>query len=164
MELPAARLLLTADGAEAALPGVCGLGLRFAAGSLRTLLVLVAGFLWLATGLASREYFAAAVHKERYYFFWLLTLGALMGVFLAADLITLFVFFEMMSFTSYVWVAQNETPEALRAANTYLAVAVIGGMTLLVGLFLLYDLLGTLEIGALAGLAAALPEEKKVPL
>ena len=87
-----------------------------------------------------------------------------MGVFLAADLITLFVFFEMMSFTSYVWVAQNETPEALRAANTYLAVAVIGGMTLLVGLFLLYDLLGTLEIGALAGLAAALPEEKKVPL
>lgn len=164
VELAAALLLLTADGAGAALPGVCGLGLRLAAGSLRTLLVLVAGFLWLATGLASREYFACAAHKERYYFFWLLTLGALMGVFLAADLITLFVFFEMMSFTSYVWVAQNETPEALRAANTYLAVAVIGGMTLLVGLFLLYDLLGTLEIGALAGLAAALPEEKKVPL
>ena len=164
VELAAALLLLTADGAGAALPGVCGLGLRLAAGSLRTLLVLVAGFLWLATGLASREYFACAAHKERYYFFWLLTLGALMGVFLAADLFTLFVFFEMMSFTSYVWVAQNETPEALRAANTYLAVAVIGGMTLLVGLFLLYDLLGTLEIGALAGLAAALPEEKKVPL
>uniref|UniRef100_UPI003FF0425E proton-conducting transporter transmembrane domain-containing protein n=3 Tax=Eubacteriales TaxID=186802 RepID=UPI003FF0425E len=57
-----------------------------------------------------------------------------MGVFLAADLFTLFVFFEMMSFTSYVWVVQNETEEARQAGQTYLAVAVIGGMALLAGL------------------------------
>ena len=40
-----------------------------------------------------------------------------MGVFLAADLFTLFVFFEMMSFTSYVWVVQNETEEARQAGH-----------------------------------------------
>ena len=44
-----------------------------------------------------------------------------------------------MSFTSYVWVVQNETPQAIRAAETYLAVAVIGGLTLLMGLFLLWS-------------------------
>ena len=68
-----------------------------------------------------------------------------MGVFLAADLFTLFVFFEMMSFTSYVWVVQNETEEARQAGQTYLAVAVIGGMALLAGLLLGPAMLGVLQ-------------------
>lgn len=55
-----------------------------------------------------------------------------------------------MSFTSYTWVAHEETKEALRAAETYLAVAVIGGLVMLMGLFILYRELGTLEITALA--------------
>lgn len=55
-----------------------------------------------------------------------------------------------MSFTSYTWVAHEETKEALRAAETYLAVAVIGGLVMLMGLFILYHELGTLEITALA--------------
>ena len=55
-----------------------------------------------------------------------------------------------MSFTSYTWVAHEETKEALRAAETYLAVAVIGGLVMLMGLFLLYGELGTLEFTRLA--------------
>lgn len=159
--LAAALGLVLCPQAAVTLPGVCGLGLSFAAGSLRTLLVLVTAVLWAMTGLTCPPYFAGAERCNRFYLFWFLTLGALMGVFLAADLYTLFVFFEIMSFTSYVWVAQNETPEALRAAATYLAVAVVGGMTLLAGLFLLQDLLGTLEIARLAELTAALPAEKR---
>lgn len=100
--------------------GVFGFGLRLQAGSLGSLLALVSAFLWAATGLNCPSYFAAAEGCNRFYFFWLLTLGALMGVFLAADLFTLFVFFEMMSFTSYVWVVQNETEEARQAGQTYL--------------------------------------------
>ncbi|SFP18827.1 hydrogenase-4 component B [Oscillibacter sp. PC13] len=161
IELAAAVCLLFWPGASLMLPGVCGLGLQLTAGSLRSLLVLTAAFLWAMTGLNCPPYFAAAEGCNRFYLFWLLTLGALMGVFLAADLFTLFMFFEMMSFTSYVWVAQNETAEALRAGETYLAVAVIGGMTLLAGLLLLNDLLESLEIARLRDLVMALPAEKK---
>lgn len=121
----------------------------------------MSAFLWAATGLNCPSYFAAAEGCNRFYFFWLLTLGALMGVFLAADLFTLFVFFEMMSFTSYVWVVQNETEEARQAGQTYLAVAVIGGMALLAGLLLLQQLLGTLEFSAMAEAVSALPAEKR---
>ena len=60
-----------------------------------------------------------------------------------------------MSLTSYVWVAFDEKPESLRAAQTYLAVAVIGGMVMLMGLFLLYSCLETLEIQELSQAAAA---------
>ena len=164
VELAAALGLLIRPDLTASLPGICGYGLTLEAGGLRTMLVLVSALLWMGTGLNSPSYFANGGNNSRFYCFWLLTLGALMGVFLAGDLFTLFIFFEVMSFTSYVWVAQNETPEALRAGETYLAVAVIGGMTLLAGLFLLQDLLGTLEIARLPELAAALPAEKKMRL
>ena len=138
------------------LPGVCGMGLAFTGGGLRTVLCVLTAFLWLMTALNCPEYFASAERGNRFYFFWLLTLGAMMGVFLAADLFTLFVFFEIMSFTSYVWVAQNETEEALRAGQTYLAIAVFGGMVLLVGLFLLYRSAGTLHLATLPAAVEAL--------
>lgn len=54
-----------------------------------------------------------------------------------------------MSLASYVWVAQDEREESLRAAATYLAVAVIGGLVMLMGLFLLYNQVGTLKISEL---------------
>ena len=164
VELAAALLLLLWPAAELELPGVCGVGLHLADGSLKSLLALVSAFLWAATGLNCPSYFASAEGCNRFYLFWLMTLGALMGVFLAADLFTLFVFFEMMSFTSYVWVAQNETEEAVRAGQTYLAVAVIGGMALLSGLVLLQHLLGTLEFAEMAAAVSALPEEKRTAL
>lgn len=159
VELMAAVLLLAFPGA-AALPQVCGMGLRFEAGSLHTLLAVLSAFLWLMTALPCKEYFADREGVNRYYCSWLMTLGALMGVFLAADLFTLFVFFEIMSFASYVWVAQNENPGALRAGQTYLAVAVFGGMMLLVGLLMLYHLLGSLIFDRMPGLVAALPRDQ----
>jgi len=160
VELLAAGMLLLFSPGTAAMPQVCGLGLRFEAGSLHTMLAMLSAFLWLMTALPCKEYFADREGVNRYYCSWLMTLGALMGVFLAADLFTLFVFFEIMSFASYVWVAQNENPSALRAGQTYLAVAVFGGMMLLVGLLMLYHLLGSLMIQRLPGLVTALRGEQ----
>ena len=105
-----------------------------------------------------REYMAHVARQNRYYLFWLMTLGATMGVFLSADLFTTFIFFEVMSFTSFVAVIQTEEPEALQAGDTYLAVAVIGGLAALTGLFLLYFQLGTLEFEAMGAAAAALED------
>lgn len=146
------------------IPGLCGLGLTFTAGSFHSLLALITAFLWMMTVLPCPAYFSGTEHVNRFYLFWLLTLGALMGVFLAGDFFTLFIFFEIMSFTSYVWVAWPETPGALRASQTYLAVAVFGGMILLVGLFLLWRLFGTLQFDQLAAMASALPEARRPQL
>lgn len=143
-------------------PGVLGRGLHFTLDGFRLVYGLVAAFMWMMTLLFSREYMAHEKHRDRYWFFQLMTLGATMGVFLSGDLYTTFVFFEIMSFTSYVWVAQEETKGALKAADTYLAVAVTGGLVLLMGLFLLYHLLGTLDMSKL--LDAAMACENKTGL
>ena len=137
------------DHGVISLPGICGMGLHFTLDGFRAIYVSIACFMWMMTGLLSPEYFAHYRNRNRYYFFNLITLGATVAIFLSADLYTTFIFFELMSLASYVWVAQDEKPAALRAAGTYLAVAVMGGMALLMGLFLLYHETGTLMIDAL---------------
>ena len=130
--------------------GFCGMGLHLCMDGFRALYGLIASLMWMMTTLFSAEYMKSYRNRGRYRFFTLFTLGATIGVFLSADLFTVFIFFEIMSFTSYTWVAHEETKEALRAAETYLAVAVIGGLVMLMGLFLLYGELGTLEFTRLA--------------
>ena len=114
-----------------------------------TIYCYIALFMWCVSLLFSKEYFAHYSHKARYYAFMLITMFATLGVFLSKDLFTLFIFFEMMSLSSYVWVVQEETEEALKAGVTYLAIAVIGGMVMLMGLFLLNHAVGTLKIDEL---------------
>ena len=146
-------LLLLCSGEEEALvslPGVCGMGLHFTVNGFRRIYVVIAALMWLVSGQFSPEYFAHYRNRNRYYLFLLVTLGATEAIFLSADLYTTFVFFEMMSLCSYVWVAQDEKRESLRAGGTYLAVAVIGGMVLLMGIFLLEHQVGTLMIEDLA--------------
>lgn len=149
------------NGGEIGLPNVCGMGISFTIDGFRGLYGIIAAFMWMMTTIFSKEYFTHYRNRNRYYLFNLLTLGATVGVFLSADLFTTFIFFEIMSFTSYVWVAHDERKEALRAAETYLAVAVTGGMVMLMGLFLLYHALGTLEMSQLLSASAAY-ENKRI--
>lgn len=135
------------------LKDICGFGLHFTLDGFRDVYGSIAALMWMMTTILSREYFTHHDNRNRFYLFLLLTLGATMGVFLSSDLYTTFIFFEIMSFTSYVWVAQEENTESLRAAVTYLAVAVIGGLVMLMGLFMVYHTLGTLTISELLPLA-----------
>lgn len=127
------------------LPGICGQGLSFCLDGFRLLLCVIALMMWVISGVFSLEYMAHYQNKIRYYLSFWLTFFAVAGVFLSNNFYTTFLFFEIMSFTSYVWVAFDEKKESLKAAETYLAVAVIGGLTMLMGLFMLYHLCGTLE-------------------
>ena len=140
---PGEETLLSIDG-------ICGMGLHFTLDGFRKIYVVIAALMWLVTGQFSPEYFAHYRNRNRYYLFQLVTLGATQAIFLSADLYTTFVFFEIMSLCSYVWVVQDEKEASLRAGGTYLAVAVMGGMVLLMGIFLLYHQTGTLMMQELA--------------
>ncbi len=125
---------------------VCGRGMSFTVDGFRGLYCTVTAFAWLVSTVAFFWYGNGEEHTARYQLFAMITLGCTLGVMLSADLYTTFLFFEGMSMASYVWVAQEETEEAIRASKTYLAVAVIGGLVMLMGIFLLYHLTGTLVI------------------
>lgn len=131
--------------------GVGGLGLHFMYSGFRGIFGVLTAFAWFVTSLFSYEYMRDDTNVIKYDLFNLLTLGATMGIFYAADLFTLFFFFEIMSFTSFVWVAHRQTREALYAAGTYLGIAIAGGMAILMGLFIVYSQLGTLSFDKMAG-------------
>ena len=82
-----------------ALPALLG-GIRFEADGFRGTYACVAGVMWLFTTLFSQEYLRHYRNRNRYWFFTLMTAGATAGVFLASDLLTAFIFCEIMSFTS----------------------------------------------------------------
>ncbi len=155
LELGLAGMIALQPDLSAGVDGIAGLGVHFETDGFRRVYLVVIAFLWMLSMLLGNEYFAHYKTCNRYYFFNLMTLGATMGVFMSADLFTALIFFEIMSFTSYTWVIQEETEAAIRAANTYLAVAVIGGLAALMGLFLLWHTLGTTTISALYDAAKA---------
>ena len=155
-------LLLFLPDQEVMIPGVLDLGLQLTVDGFRHIYVIIIAFMWMMTLMLTRDYMGFSgthhgphPHTQRYFFFSLLTLSATMGVFLSADLFTALAFFEVMSFASFPWVIQEETEGAIRAANTYLAVAVLGGLAALMGLFLLQHELGTLQIDLLYARAMA---------
>lgn len=137
---------------EFTIPDIIGMGLEFRIDGFRLVYLLVTIVMWLCSTLISPAYFGKSKDKGRYYVFSILTFLATVGVFLSGNLYTTFCFFEIMSFTSYVLVAHTEKDNTLRAAITYLAVAVIGGLVMLMGLFMLYNITGTLSISELSSI------------
>ncbi|MCR5521251.1 MAG: sodium:proton antiporter [Lachnospiraceae bacterium] len=131
---------------EINLNGLAGFGISMRVDGFRIVYGAVTLFMWLCSTMLTPEYFGAGKGKTRYHVFSFLTMFATLGVFFSADLYTTFIFFEIMSFTSYILVVHTKKEDAVRAGSTYLAVAVIGGLVMLMGLFMLYGLTGTLRI------------------
>lgn len=149
-------------GGSFELPGVLGMGLYFQVSPMQKVLSVLAAVIWVGSEVFSRDYLAHAKGRNRYHLFSLITLGATQGVFLSGDLFTTFVFFEIMSFTSYVTVKQTQDHKAIRAGQTYLAIAVGCGMATLTGLFMLYGKIGTLRFDEMFDAAAAVGERNAI--
>ncbi len=117
-------------------------------------MALAATFIWFLATVFSVTYMDHEVNKNRYYLFYLLTLGACAGVFLAGDFFSLFIFFEMMSLTSYVLVIHTQTKESMSAGRNYLFLSVFGGLLILSGIILLYRETGSTALAPMMSLMA----------
>ena len=85
-----------------------------------------------------------------FYAAFLLCLSGLLGVAITGDVFNIFVFLEITSLASYILIALGRDRRALMAAYTYLIVGTIGASFLLIGIGLLYQMTGTLNIADLA--------------
>lgn len=121
----ASVLSLASQGVEAHtswLEILPGLSLSFAVQPLGLLFALVASALWPVTTLYAIGYMRA--HKEdnqtRFYLFFAIAIAAVMGIALADNLFTLFVFYEIITFSTYPLVTHAGTDKARRGGRTYL--------------------------------------------
>jgi len=89
-----------------------------------------------------------------YYAMLLLVDAGMLGVVLSGDLLTLFIFWEIMSWSTFLLISFNGGP-ALAAGMKYFVMSIIGSLSMLVGVVLIYVTVGTLQF---AGVAAGLSE------
>ena len=125
-----------------------GLPLRLTVEPLGMLFALIASGLWIVTSIYSIGYMRANnEHKQtRFYACFAIALAATMGVAFAGNMLTLFVFYEALTLSTYPLVIHHETPEALRAGRTYLGILIgtsIG--LLLLGMIATWSIAGTLD-------------------
>lgn len=125
---------------------VSPLNLTFRVDGLSLIVAFISSFVWLAATIFAFSYMEHEKNRGRFYALLLLTLSGTIGVPLAGDFLSLLLFFEIMSLASYVLIVHTQTEEAHSAGNLYLYLCVVGGMSILSGLSLLYYRNGTLAI------------------
>lgn len=121
---------------------------------LSALFSLFTSLVWLAAGIYMHTYMQHEERPTSFYVFYLITLGAVQGVFLAGNFVTLLVFFEIMSVTSFFWVIHRQDRESLRAGYFYLFLGVAAGLCIAGAIALLMVSGTTVDIGVGAVLPA----------
>ncbi len=97
----------------------------------------------------ARYYLADDDHRDRFFAFLLLFMGAMLGVVTAENMLALVVFWEMTSVSSFLLVAfKNDKAAARKGARRALGVTGLGGLCLLGGVLLLGDIVGSYDLSA----------------
>jgi len=122
------------------------LGISFRVDILSFSLAVLSSFIWMLVTVYSLDYMRKEHGGNRYYPALIITLGSCMGIFMAGDLFTLFVFFEIMSLMSYALVVHEETVSALKAGYKYLIMTIIGGLALFFGIIITFEVAGTVSL------------------
>ncbi len=123
-----------------------GIGLGFRADSLGMFFSVVSSTLWLFTTIYAIGYMEREHSRRRFFGFFALCVSTTVGVAFAENLLTLFLFYELLTICTYPLVIHEETPEALRAGRKYLTYTLIGGAFVLLGSIVTYELAGTMTL------------------
>jgi multicomponent Na+:H+ antiporter subunit A len=117
-------------------------------------LALLVGFLASGIGVLIFTYSAGYMHGEpgqaKYYTALLAFMGSMLGVAFAADLLALFVFWELTSIASFVLIGHYTGERASRyGARKSMLITVGGGLFMLAGFLLVWSATGTFDLAAL---------------
>lgn len=110
--------------------------------------VTIVGIVWLCAGVYSFVYMSHEGEEKRFYGFYLLLYGVLCGLCFSANLVTMYLFYELMTLTSMPMVLHNGSREAIMASLKYLFYSMCGAYGGLFGIFFLYKYCDTLEFVA----------------
>ncbi|MCB2095342.1 MAG: monovalent cation/H+ antiporter subunit D family protein [Rhodobacteraceae bacterium] len=125
-----------------------GLDLAFQVEPLGLLFAIVASGLWILTHIYGVGYMRGNKedHHARFFSCFSLAIASVMGIALAANMFTLFLFYEVLTLSTYPLVAHKGTPEAIRGARTYLGVLIGTSIGLqLIAIIWTYAIAGTLD-------------------
>lgn len=103
---------------------------------------------WLMAGIFSCEYMKHEKEEKRYFGFYVLVYGVLMALCFSGNLVTYYMFYEMMTLTTLPLIMHNKSREAIMAGLKYLFYSLCGAYLALFGIYFLNRYAGTLDFTA----------------
>jgi formate hydrogenlyase subunit 3/multisubunit Na+/H+ antiporter MnhD subunit len=152
--LPALALALFGERTTTVLPWLL-LQTHLGLTTVTHVFLLFTSLLWTIAGIYAVAYMAHDTRQRGFAFFFLLTLAGNIGLILAADVASFYLFFGVMTFAGYGLVVHDRTAAARGAANIYIALAIVGELMLLAGIFLAVAEAGSLLLADIPAAVAA---------
>lgn len=101
------------------------------------LFIALVSISWILAGFYSFSYMEHEKNKRRYFGFYLIVFGVLIGLGCSGNLITMYAFYEFMTLASFPLVVHNQSKEAVMASLKYLFYSFFGAYMALFGVFFL---------------------------
>ena len=131
-----------------------GLELAFKADALGLLFVSLSAVLWLFTTFYAIGYLEHSPYRSRFFGFFSLCVTATVGIAIASNLFTFFIFYELLTLSTFPLVVHRGTATAMKGGKIYLAYTLTGGTVLLTGIVWLHHLLGHTEFAHMGVVSA----------
>lgn len=137
-----------------------GIALHLRVDAAGMLFAALASSLWIVTSFYSIGYMRdlKEEHQTGYFASFAVCLSATMGIAFAANLLTFFVFYEILTIATYPLVVHKRNDEAIKGGRKYLSYTLIAGQLFLIGIIWTQTIAGTGDFqagGFLAGTMAS---------
>lgn len=160
-------LVLKGEPVFFALPGLLpGVDFAFRVDALGLIFATTSSCLWILVTIYSIGYMRTLKEhaQTRFYFCFALALAGAVGIAFAANLVTLFIFYELLTISTYPLVIHEESGEAISAGHKYLAYLLGGGLFLLLAILAVYFFTGTTDFRAQGILTGSLDDTSRIYL
>lgn len=148
-------------GAFTAYEFLDGVPLSFRTDGLGLMFAVLLSVMWLCSAVYSYAYMGHESEEGRYYTFFLLAEGALTGVCFAGNLVTMYLFYEMMTLSTFPLVLHNRLRESVAAGIKYLFYSMGGAFLSLSGILFLSACSDTLSFAPGGVLNSALTQGRE---
>lgn len=144
-----------------------GLPIKFSIDGFGILFALVASSLWIVTSIYSVGYMRPLKEhgQTRYFACFALALSATMGVAFSANLLTMYLFYELLSLSTYPLVAHHQDGEARTGGRKYLTYLLGTSIGLLLpAMIIAYSMTGTLDFSTSGIFTQVVPDTRLMVL
>jgi len=125
-------------------PDLLGWGISFKIDMLGFILLFITSVVWFLVMVYAHQYMKRERHHARFFLFMGLSYATVLGMAMAGDLFTMFLFFEGLTFSSYMLVVHGQTKESYAAGYAFIFMGILGGLLIFEAMVYLQQYVGSL--------------------